>query len=481
MPAPGASSSSQPLPRPEGQQQQQTTALLLKDPPQQPQNGHQNRGGANGGLNSGKTATKQQRARVAASSPLIVNSGTTSASRPRQSQLHRRQLIAPLAPHALRPARAAKGLSIPLGRPRSDRATPSESGRLSFVDPGENFCANCPQTGQDSPLGFLSVILQSMDLSKLNNVFLNVQVVNTYATDRDFTIELNGEFSVCGRGCTPFGAFPMQFPSCGTNCKMAEILISDFTINSLLYHLHNVGFLRVRVGPETPKIGDLLKTTCGGGEGDEGGTELEDHGVETEDGTVVTKSRRRKKRQDAGDLANLGICLGDILPAVRERYPDQRVYIIISTERAPSVVLSARNGGTATLDFVMNADFYIQSTDEKVGTIRIAAIVDVVVRPQANRITAHADISYLDLKDVDNQLGLPQDALDNLGNLGKEIILKAGNDALERGSSLNIPNGIAGLPINIIDPEIHFLDHALLIGADFTLNLSEMGLGSEPC
>jgi hypothetical protein len=43
----------------------------------------------------------------------------------------------------------------------------------------------------------------------------------------------------------------------------------------------------------------------------------------------------------------------------------------------------------------------------------------------ANRITAHADISYLDLKDVDNQLGLPQDALDNLGNLGKEIILKA--------------------------------------------------------
>lgn len=123
------------------------------------------------------------------------------------------------------------------------------------------------------------------------------------------------------------------------------------------YEIHSVGFLRVRVGPETPKIGDLLKTTCGDTEGEDG--ELEDHGVETEDGTLAAKKRRRK-RQDAGDLASLGICLGDILPvfsksyfthqwkivqAVRERYPDQRVYIIISSERAPSVILSARNGG----------------------------------------------------------------------------------------------------------------------------------------
>jgi hypothetical protein len=73
---------------------------------------------------------------------------------------------------------------------------------------------------------------------------------------------------------------------------------------------YSIGFLRVRIGPETPKIGDLLKTTCGESEGDEG---LEDHGVETEEGTLAHKKRRR--RQDAaGDLASLGICLGDILP-----------------------------------------------------------------------------------------------------------------------------------------------------------------------
>lgn len=425
---------------------------------------------------------------------LLVSSSSSSNQTLLQLQQGRTMLIAPLAPHAQRPRRAAQMLAaaalmstahIGGNRSRNNRATPSESGRLSFVDPGENLCGNCPASGQqESPLGFLAVILQSMDLSKLNQIYLDVSLLcdQTVATDHDFTIQLRGEFSVCGHGCTPFGAFPMHFPDC-VGCKMVEILISDFTINSLFYHLHNIGFLRVRIGPETPKIGELLKTTCGTETEDE--TELEDHGVENEDGTVVmaaaaSKTKARRRRQDMGDFSSLGICLGDILPAVRERYPNERVYIVISTQRAPSVMLSSRNGGLATLDFVINADFFIESTNQKVGTIRIAAVIDVTVRPRGNHITAHADISYLNLQDVGNQLGLPQDALDNLGNLGKELILKAGNDALERGTSLNIPNGIGGLPINIIDPEFHILDHALLIQTDFTLNPNALG-GSEPC
>jgi hypothetical protein len=56
----------------------------------------------------------------------------------------------------------------------------------------------------------------------------------------------------------------------------------------------------------------LLKTSCGDTESEDG---LEDHGVETEEGVVVAAaSKKRSRRQDAGDLASLGICLGDILP-----------------------------------------------------------------------------------------------------------------------------------------------------------------------
>lgn len=39
--------------------------------------------------------------------------------------------------------------------------------------------------------------------------------------------------------------------------------------------MFRIGFLTIQITPETPKIGDLLKTTCSSD--DEG---LEDHGVE---------------------------------------------------------------------------------------------------------------------------------------------------------------------------------------------------------
>jgi len=267
----------------------------------------------------------------------------------------------------------------------------------------------------------------------------------------------------------------MFFPEPVGN-KMAEILISDWTINSLFYHLHRVGFIVIRIGPETPKIGDLLKTTCSNDD-DDGG--LEDHGVETDEHVPAPLVGRRRKRQGAAGggagLTELGICFGDILPSVRDRYPHQRIVVVIRTSRAPSVILSARNGGTATLDFVLDAEFYIQSTNQRVGTIQVSSTVAFTVRTTGGRISAHADILQLSLRDVGGGLGLPQDSLDNLGNLGKELILKAGNDALERGSPLNIPQGVGGLPINIIDPEIRIVEHALYIGTDFTVNPSVLG------
>lgn len=71
----------------------------------------------------------------------------------------------------------------------------------------------------------------------MSNIYLTVQLLQSYATSNDFTIDLNGEFSLNGRGGTPFGAFPINFPQLYGH-KMAEILISDWTANSLFYQLH---------------------------------------------------------------------------------------------------------------------------------------------------------------------------------------------------------------------------------------------------
>ncbi|RCN45709.1 LBP / BPI / CETP family protein, partial [Ancylostoma caninum] len=246
-----------------------------------------------------------------------------------------------------------------------------------LVPPPVNLCANCPAGGggRSDPMSILRQLLASLDMRRLNDLYLSLQILNTQATSNDFTIDLTGEFSPNAQGGTPFGPFPTMFPYYYSN-RMAEFIVSDYTINSLLYWMHRKQFLSARIGPETPQIGELLKTTCGDDD------EVEATKVELDEATrrhrvlklLKTKLRtkrdvsietggKREKRQDVGGLADLGICLGDILPAVRERYPKQRIAINIRTARAPSVIFSAAQGGTVILDAVADADFYIDGTN----------------------------------------------------------------------------------------------------------------------
>ena len=79
--------------------------------------------------------------------------------------------------------------------------------------------------------------IDKLDISQLKDISLTTHLIQTYATKSDYTIAINGEFSQFGRGGTPFGAFFMDFPSQKEN-KMIEILVSDYTINSLFYIMH---------------------------------------------------------------------------------------------------------------------------------------------------------------------------------------------------------------------------------------------------
>lgn len=58
-----------------------------------------------------------------------------------------------------------------------------------------------------------------------------------------------------------------------------------------------------------------------------------------------SQHNRRKRRTTIDTLLNFGVCLGDIAPEIREKYPGKRVYITIKTNRAPSVQFQAANNG----------------------------------------------------------------------------------------------------------------------------------------
>uniref|UniRef100_A0A915AI63 BPI2 domain-containing protein n=1 Tax=Parascaris univalens TaxID=6257 RepID=A0A915AI63_PARUN len=351
-----------------------------------------------------------------------------------------------------------------------------------------NPCAGCPDPENKEQLNAVQDLLKALDINKLSDIVLTTQILRTYATPNDYTVELNGEFSPSGRGGTPFSPFAMYFPQAVGN-SVADALLSDFTINSLIYQMQKKGFISFRVGPETPKIGELLKTTCA--DDDYSSESFEDPGVEIDDEgesttevtTTETSALRRRKREEGDDdgeealLADLGICIGDIMPAVREAHPNKKLNILIHTVRAPSVIFSAKNGGTATLDLIADAEIFIDDTGEKVGTIEVTTVVEVAIKSSGKHISGTAQLKVLKLEDKDGTLGLPPDAFRNLANLGKDMVSKMVNDALANGFTVDVPT--SGLPVSFVRPQIRIVDHAILFSADLIVSASLLGTDGE--
>uniref|UniRef100_A0A915PVA3 Lipid-binding serum glycoprotein C-terminal domain-containing protein n=1 Tax=Setaria digitata TaxID=48799 RepID=A0A915PVA3_9BILA len=348
-------------------------------------------------------------------------------------------------------------------------------------------CASCPPSAlsRDSFGATQNLIKQQFDLRKLADLVLQAQLMRTYATFHDFTLDLYGEFSPYGRGGTPFSPFPMQWPLT-VGGLMIEFMISDFTFNSLLYWMHRNNFLSFRVGPETPGIGPLLTTTC------DISSDYPEEDFENESllFRLLRLSQRRRhyrlrhqqrsKRQATagdnsgasstgglGDLADLGICIGDIIPAIKERHPNRTLALVIRTVRAPSITLSGRFGGSAQINLIVFVDIYLDQTDLRVGSLTVTVIADIMLRIIGNRIIGNASLPVLKLDDQFQNLGLQQDALENLASLAKDMILRAANQELNRGVEVSLPT--ATLPINIISPQIRIVDRAFYIGTDFTV------------
>ncbi|VDK55258.1 unnamed protein product [Anisakis simplex] len=396
---------------------------------------------------------------------------------------------------------------------------------------GGDPCAVCPPGTDNDPLGaVMSLLKSSFDFRRLSDLVLSLRLLNGYMTPNSMNLMVSGEFSPGGYGGTPFGPYPMQFPSPVGN-RMVEALISDYTINSLLYWMHRFdflkeslslkGFLGFRLGPNTPKIGALLKTTCSSDDYDYSSSEetsaTEDEDTDTDKGDAdlasdtdkadtakedtakedtdtddeermgrkvrkVGKRRlkrwrrlsmlkwfKRPKRQGLSslDLAELGVCLGDIMPAISEKYPNKNLTLFVHTARAPSILLG--RGGQVTVDLMALVDMYIDGTNNRIGTLLITTVIDLTARIVGQRLTGKAKLDVLKFVDKDKTLGTSDSSLNTLAGIAKGMIAGAANKQLEKGMDLKMPQ-LSGLPVQIINPQIALVDHAIYLGADFSIS-----------
>ncbi|VDM14285.1 unnamed protein product [Wuchereria bancrofti] len=242
-----------------------------------------------------------------------------------------------------------------------------------------------------------------------------------------------------------------------------------------------------RVGPETPELNGLLKTTCSDEDYDDfGDFDIEDDEEldDEKNSTLVKLIKRRKRNAVNGDNDNsdnnqeskdddedifgdLGVCLGDIMPAIREKYPKKLIHIKIYSKRTPSVILLAEDNGTARVNLEFEAALYIDESGEKVGTMLISSVIDGNIQLSANRVIILIKIQSLKLIDKEETLGLPPDALDNLANLSKDIIAQTVNNELSNG--LTIELATEKLPYNLVKPKFSIIDHAIHLSTDFNI------------
>ncbi|VDM39568.1 unnamed protein product, partial [Toxocara canis] len=308
-----------------------------------------------------------------------------------------------------------------------------------------NPCAGCPTGGrQTNPLDLIRKLIRTVDLSKLCNIYLSLKLLRTLATCDDYTIDLKGAFGLCADDLASFCIPTVFFPGC-PNC-MIEVIITDYTINSLFYQMHRLGLLSFRIGPDTPEIGPLMRTTC----------------------------------QDSSDPSGVSVCVGDFLPAV-SRYPNKWIAVNIHTIRPPTILFSR---GCATIDFAADADICVTNTfgcegGIRVGTIELLMVADVCVQAAAGRLYGRSNVRFLRIIEKQPSLGLQPGILDQLSVLGKDLITKALNDALANGINVRIPTG-GGLPLTLYNTQFAIIDHGLYISSDFSISPSLLS-GSASC
>lgn len=163
--------------------------------------------------------------------------------------------------------------------------------------------------------------------------------------------------------------------------------------------------------------------------------------------------------------------MGDLLPSLKRFYPNQNIIIQIYLEQDPILALSIIRGGTAILDLLAMADFTTESGDT-LGSLRIKANLEVQIRFGNSEILGHGEITQFRLSNPDGLFGISQIALDKVGEIGQAIFEKTLNQMLQNGIPIQFSTSNLGVPLEIIDPQIKIIEHAIHLETDFTLSES---------
>ncbi|CAB3398464.1 unnamed protein product [Caenorhabditis bovis] len=265
------------------------------------------------------------------------------------------------------------------------------------------------------------------NIDRLGHILIDMRLLDAAASTNDFSLGISGNvYSLRSQGSSPYIApYPFRLPQySGNPRKMVDVVVSQYTLNSLLFHAHRTNSLLFHVDSKTPGIGSLLKTSC----------TLDE------------------------------VCISDEVGKIKRIYPNRRLELIVRSSQPPVVSLSQ---DTATVNMGGRCIFFIEGTRQKIGVIPFTTIVVVNMKTIRNKLQGTITLRTLEFTRDVNFLGLSVSDLDGLRRTTKTALQNFVNSATAQGFDLNVDS--IRSPLRLFNPQISFVPNSVLLQADVDL------------
>ncbi|VDN92251.1 unnamed protein product [Brugia pahangi] len=261
---------------------------------------------------------------------------------------------------------------------------------------------------------------------KLSLLILSLSILDTSATYGKFFIGLDGDVYIKAYDQTInlYQRPKMLRFSEVINADAVDLLISEYTINTLLLKAHIIDAFVFNVSSTTPVLGKLIRTSCGIDE----------------------------------------VCLSDSIPEVAEIYPNKQLQIIIRTTEPPRAIISA-DAAIVTLEG--HATFFVEGTTEEIGLIPFSTTIQCNVISLPGRIAGLIKIRTLQFHEHIDFFGLTLQSLDSFKEATKGAMMKMVNGILREGISLN-----ESATSRLSNTSISLVDRGILLQTKFNIERS---------
>ncbi|KHN86010.1 Lipopolysaccharide-binding protein [Toxocara canis] len=228
---------------------------------------------------------------------------------------------------------------------------------------------------------------------------------------------------------TPFGVPPLRWPLTVKDNAMVDVLVSDYVPNALLYHAFRERLLKFVIDDRTTSsLSAFLRTSC------------------TSD----------------------SVCFADVLPQLAEQFPNSKLQLVIVATRAPTVIMSARNGGVISLNlnglifiYVLNGN----STRRQAAVFELGLVADTNLQVQNSTVLGKVTLSRFHLSKRSGNIDISNDEVTDLTLLSSEMLQKFVNNMLHTGFPIPIPQ-----VVHLTASDLQILDRCAFLSSRFTLD-----------